>query len=575
MQAVSRTNVLVGALLAATGALAITPFTSQPAHPPMVSAETRLVDASDSILNVPINLLDDLINIPENEIQGLNVLSDALIFSGNFFVPSAVNIFGTDPGDLGHYMGILDVLLPFAPQISGLDQPEIDPTADADGTAGLAQQIGLLAAAELPISASCDAETCAPITPPDVITGSTDFDRDIGFLETITGQEPLGIFDNFFTVPLSDLTSGFTFTSADDAGLVDPSPGSGPDGAVESAFGFDGTTDADGATAGLVPWAGDTFELNLFGPFEDFYNSLLAAPSTSGIDGTGIEIPTLTDVTQSLQTLAASLVIAFDPAVEGSSVCPATCDIPESLTVPALVQDIENLDPSNTTIQAYLNGLTDGYDTLPTTPEIDASIAVLQTGIYNLTPTELATEDADLAAINPELPALFTNGGILTDPGYLAYADEVEANQAANPPFDPVYGGLNPELVAQDFLTVLTNNDTSATALSNPTDLLALLDPGYLVTDSGAAAASSESTTASSTDLSSLLGGADTTSTANDVANLSALLGLSGASTLSTDFSALLSQLSTDLSTALSAELGTTLSTDLGTTLSTDLLSMF
>ncbi|MGA8328296.1 MAG: hypothetical protein WB777_03295, partial [Mycobacterium sp.] len=490
MRAVTRPYALASAALLATSMVAAISLAARQPQVPVRSIETRLVDA-DSILNVPINLFDDLVNIPDNEVQGLNVLSDALIFSGNFFVPSAVNIFGTDPGDLGHYMGILDVLLPFAPQISGLDQPEIDPTADADGTAGLAQQIGLLAAAELPISASCDAETCAPITPPDVITGSTDFDRDIGFLETITGQEPLGIFDNFFTVPLSDLTSGFTFTSADDAGLVDPSPGSGPDGAVESAFGFDGTTGADGATAGLVPWAGDTFELNLFGPFEDFYNSLLAAPSTSGIDGTGIELPTLTEFTQSLQTLAASLVIAFDPAVEGSSVCPATCDIPESLTVPALVQDIENLDPTNTTIQAYLNGLTDGYDTLPTTPEVDASIAVLQTGIYNLTPTELATEDADLAAINPELPALFTNGGILTDPGYLAYADEVEANQAANPPFDPVYGGLNPELVAQDFLTLLTNNDTSATALSNPADLLALIDPGYLVSDSGTAAASS------------------------------------------------------------------------------------
>ena len=50
-------------------------------------------------------------------------------------------------------MGLLDMALPFAPQISGLGQPEIDPTLDANGTAGLAQQISLLAAAELPTSA--------------------------------------------------------------------------------------------------------------------------------------------------------------------------------------------------------------------------------------------------------------------------------------------------------------------------------------------------------------------------------------------------------------------------------------
>ncbi|WP_343572154.1 hypothetical protein [Mycobacterium sp.] len=551
--------------MAATGALAAAPFTSRTAHPPVRSVETRLVDAG-SVLNVPVNLFDDLANIPYNEVQGLNVLSDSLLFSGNIFVPNATNLFGTDPGDIGHYMGIIDTAIPFS-SISGLDQPEIDPTADAAGTAGLGQQLALLAAAELPISASCDAETCAPIVPTDVVTGSTEFDRDIEFLETITGQEPLGIFDHWFTVPLSDLTSGdFTFTSADDAGLVDPSPDTGPDGAVNSLYGFDGTTGADGATAGLVPWAGDTFKLNLFGPFEDFYNSLLATPSTSGIDGTGIEIPTLTDFTQSLQNFAASLVVTFDPAVEGSPVCPAACDVPESLSSAAMVQDIENLDPSNTTLQTYLNGLVPGTnmsDSAATTPEVDASIAVLQTGIFNLPPTELATEDADLAAINPELPALFTNSGILTDPGYLTYADAVEANQAANPPFDPVYGGLNPELEGQDLLTLLTNNDTSATALSDPSNLLALVDPGYVVADSGAAAASSAAASS------------DTSSMANDGANLSALLGLGGASTLPTDFGAMLSQLSTDITTTLSAELGTSLSTDLGTTLPTDLLSLF
>ena len=59
----------------------------------------------------------------------------------------------------------------------------------------------------------------------------------------------------------------------------------------------------------------------------------------------------------------------------------------------------------------------------------------------------------------------------------------------------------------------------------------------------------------------------------NDAANLSAMLGLSGASTLTADVSALLAQLSTELSTALSADLGSTLPTDLATTLPTDFLS--
>ena len=42
-------------------------------------------------------------------------------------------------------------------------------------------------------------------------------------------------------------------------------------------------------------------------------------------------------------------------------------------------------------------------------------------GAYNFSPTELAQVDTALGNINPELPALLTNGGILTDPNYLTY----------------------------------------------------------------------------------------------------------------------------------------------------------
>jgi hypothetical protein len=484
MQAASRPYVLATAALAATGALAIAPFAPrapQPSQPPVRHIDTRLVDA-DSVLNVPVNLFDDIVNIPNTEVGAVDILSNSLLFSGDWWVPSATNIWGTDPGDIGHYMGLIDMMIPFQ-EISGQDQPEIDPTADADGTAGLAQQISLLAAAELPTSASCDAQTCAPITPPDVITGSTDFDRDIGFLETITGQQPFGLFDNWLQVPLSDLTDGdFTFNSTTDpGGIVDPSPDTGPDGAVVPEFGFDGTTGANGTTAGEMPWAGDTFELNLFGPFEDFYNSLLATPPTDGIDGTGIELPSLTDIGQAFQNFAASSLVAFDPFVEGSPVCPATCDMPSDLTQPALVQDILNLDPSNTTIQEWLDNYPDSNATIT---EAEDSVALLQTGEYNLTPEQLATYDADLAGINPELPYLFTNGGIVTDPNYLAFTDGTTTT------FDPTYGGYNPWLDGSDLLTLLTNNDTNFTALSNLDTLWFLVDPAPGALDLGAGAAS-------------------------------------------------------------------------------------
>ena len=111
-----------------------------------------------------------------------------------------------------------------------------------------------------------------------------------------------------------------------------------------SGFGFDGTT-GTGGTAGLMPWDGVTFKLNLLGPFEDFWNSLLASPGSDGLANATPEIPTLTEVTQSFQNLAAGMVIAFDPYVEGSPACAALCQLPEWETELSIVKDIEAMNP--------------------------------------------------------------------------------------------------------------------------------------------------------------------------------------------------------------------------------------
>jgi hypothetical protein len=466
--------------------------------------QTRLVDFTD----VPINLFDDIANIPFNEVQGIDVLGNSLLFSGDWWVPSATNIWGTDPGDLGHYMGLIDTLIPFS-AISGLDQPEIDPTADADGTAGLAQQIGLLAAAELPVSTSCDAQTCAPMTPSEVITGNTGYDRDIGFFEALAGNaqnstgQPFDLFSDFFKVPLSDLTSGFTFTNADDPGLVDPSPDLGSTGGVGSSLGFEGTGAGD-----TMPWAGDTFQLNLLGPFEDFYNSLLAAPSTSGVDGTGIDLPTGTSILDAFQNLTAGSIVAFDPYVAGSPACPGVCDLPADESQLGLLQSVLAWDPTNSSLSTYVGEFAANLENNATQDEINDAIALLQTGSYNFTPTELAQVDTALGNINPELPALFTNDGIITDPAYEAYT--------GTGALDPVYGGYDPNLVGTDLVTLFQDSLSSPTDPTLSADLTTLASdfsfPGnaanladLLAGDPVAAAASSTDPSGLSADFSSLL----------------------------------------------------------------------
>jgi hypothetical protein len=539
---------------------------------------TRLVDA-DSVLNVPINLFDDFVNIPYNEIQGIDVLGNSLLFSGDWWVPSATNIWGTDPGDLGHYMGIMDVLLPFAPQISGLDQPEIDPTADASGTAGLAQQIGLLAAAELPTSASCDAQTCSPITPPEVITGSTSYDRDIGFLEALGGHgaaangEPFSLFSNWLQVPLSDLTGGtYTFTPETDPGLLDPSPDVGAEApGVTGSLGFDGTTGVDGTGTGeYMPWAGDTFKLNLLGPFENFYNSLFEAP-TGGLDGTGVDIPTGTEAVDAFQNITAGAIDAFDPFVQGSPACPALCDLPQGFTQQDLLQDVLNLNPNNASLASYVSDF--AAQNNATQPEINDAIALLQTGSYNFSPTELAQVDTALGNINAELPALYTNAGVLTDPNYLTYLSDPTAAGITNSSGELVgaYGGYNPLAVPGDLVTLF--NDS----VSNPVDPTLTADLNTLVTDfslpgdpSALAALLGEGAA------SSAAGAADPTGM---TADLSSMLGAFDPSALSTDLSTMLAGLGggagTDALGQILTELGAQFATDLGTLVPQSIISAF
>ncbi|HEY1842161.1 MAG TPA: hypothetical protein VGG53_18425, partial [Mycobacterium sp.] len=93
MQAASRGYVLAAAAVAATSAVVLTPAVPKASPVPVRSMQTRLVDYTD----VPINLFDDVVNIPYNEIQGIDVFSNSLLFSGDWWVPSATNIWGTDP----------------------------------------------------------------------------------------------------------------------------------------------------------------------------------------------------------------------------------------------------------------------------------------------------------------------------------------------------------------------------------------------------------------------------------------------------------------------------------------------
>ena len=466
-------------MLAATGAIAVTPFTSPPAHPPVVSVEARLVDATDSILNVPINLFDDFVNIPANEVQGLDTLAGSLLFNTNIFVVGAANVFGIDPGDTAHVAGIDSLFAPFPALI--------------DGNGGLNFEISGLLASELPQSASCAVLTCYPIVPPDVVTGITGIDRDLGFANALVNPD-FGLFRHFFAAPLTgpdSLSTGYYFNPSADGSMSSAGPvysGLGffnqPDGnyflggtvdPVTGAPAYDPTTGVFDPNATELPFAGHTFTLNLLQPFQNFDNSLLAPPSTSGLFGTGIESLTLTQAVQSLQAFEAGLVVTFNPFEPGSPLCPGSCEIfgstgPLGITLP-IVQDINSLTPGgNPLINEFLASVAGGYSNIPTQTDIQYTQALLDTGTFTFTPAEETSIIDSLTAINPELPNLVINAGILTDPGYLAVTPGV----VADPPLAE-FGGLNPNLILPDLLALF--GGSSAAAAIDPGAAAATLDP--------------------------------------------------------------------------------------------------
>ena len=190
---------------------------------------------------------------------------------------------------------------------------------------GLNYEFAGFLAAELPVSSSCDAVSCYPMTPPDVITGSTQFDRDIGFFDALMGKatdangEPFGLFSNFFQVPIQDLINGYTFGS-NDPGIVNPGGAVQPtDGGARSGNPFEGGT----GPGNTMPWDGVDYHLNLLQPFQTLYDSLLQTPATDGVGGTGVEVPSLEGVMHTFENLEAGYIIDFDPYTAGSPACPA------------------------------------------------------------------------------------------------------------------------------------------------------------------------------------------------------------------------------------------------------------
>lgn len=527
-----RRHLTAGAAVAAASVVALAPVAPvDPWAPGLTAAERAVALAAEaSFLNIPFNLFQDLVNIPYNEVSATNVLANSFFFTGNWFTPSATNIWGEDPGDPGHFMAVMDYLFPFAPQLSGLYDPTIDPDALADGTAGWGQQFAMFAAALLPISASCDSIQCYPMSPIQPITGVTALDSMLNFFNKFTNfpndDNQLDLFKYWLKVPIQQMLDGYKFPDTPwsdpdnptSGGIANPDAGVGEGGAVpggpmyggspwsgeaQPGFGYPGThpildengdpvLDEYGNQVNLMPWAGLTFKLDPFGPMQKWFDSLMQPVdwSVNGDDPlTGFHFSTPEEVFQAMKALIAGMVVDFNPYVAGSPMCPGLCNMPPvsppwGVTSLDLVKSIQGIGAPNPLIQQWID-LTEqegenavGNANGGTDEQILAGISALQTGMFTFD-AETHNQIIDsLAAINPWLPALAVNGGLLTDPGLLGpWPINPETGYYMPPTWDPAlpldmqeigeYGGKNSLLLWNDFIMAMDPSGGLNTELEN------------------------------------------------------------------------------------------------------------
>jgi hypothetical protein len=356
--------------------------------------------AASSVLNIPLNLLIDLINIPNNEIQAMDYSARAFLFSGPWLVVGPTNVWGVDPGDPPKFMSIVNMLVPF-PALSGINLDEFDQT-------GLGQQVWFFAATQLPTSVDCDDEGCMPTVPEVPITGIASIDSTIWSLAILTGQVRFPLFDNLFKVPISDLTSGYTF-GPDWPGRVSPA------GLIYPGFGFAGTVVDPVTGKNVIPWDGMTFTLDLSKPFANYFDHLMADPSTNPI-----QLPDLEQFGRALQSLAAAMVVAFDPFTPGSFFCPGDCSfVPAALDYPGIVKFIGDLWPGNPVIDQWLNAYGNGTANVPTKEQVALAIKLKEGHFWDFDHPGLPPgwiKGFDFTSLAPSFHALWTALGLNPPP---------------------------------------------------------------------------------------------------------------------------------------------------------------
>jgi hypothetical protein len=495
---------MAASALVATSLVAATPITSQvaveTAQRVVRSFETNLVDSS--VLNIPFNLFQEIVNVPSNEVDAMTYAAQSLFNSGPWFVVSATNLWGVDQGDPSHFMSVMNFLVPFE-GLSGINASQ----NDFDG--GLGQQLWGLVAATLPTSAGCDAFDCLPVSPTSPVTGISGVDWFIRLNDIVTERQEFPLFDNWFKVGLDQLWpsspgGGYYFDPAG-PGSIDPS------GPAYTIFPNIPGTVGDG---NLYPWAGETYSLQPWVPFENWIHGLMEDP-----DYANVQIPDLEDIGRALQALTAASVVAFDPFTPGSPFCPGQCtDITgNNLDYVNLVRAIDQAWPGNETIGTWLDAYDNGVANVPTEDQVQRAIDILQQGFWSFgNPSPEPGTGPDYTETVAQWYQFWTSLGF--DPSNNPAPSDFSGSLAT------LANAVSPEQMADNW-AALANAFSPEQLADNWTVFAGALDPAQVATD-WAALADAFDPAQLAVDWASLVAAFDPASIATDWAGMLAGVGL-------------------------------------------------
>jgi hypothetical protein len=165
-----------------------------------------------------------------------------------------------------------------------------------------------------------------------------------------------------------------------------------------------------------MPWANTEFKLDLIKPVQNYFNHLMADPSTNPI-----QLPDLVQFGRTIQALIASMVVAFDPFTPGSPFCAGNCKMITDLHMdyPDIVRSIGALWPGNKTIDGWLTAYDTGKANVPTQEQIDNAVAILQPGPWsfgNPSPPPGWFSGFNPSTLAPQFHALWTALGFNPPP---------------------------------------------------------------------------------------------------------------------------------------------------------------